>query len=520
MSTAWLPAVAAGRAVRPPRSRRELLLAVVSGVLMGAAFVPGVPGFLAWLGFVPLLLALERRVAAGRLRSWFALGYVGGFVHFLAGTHWIALLSDVALTIGWLKYLGWVMAALYLALYWGAAAMFAGWLARRSGVPARWTFAPAFLLVEEFRGSGELGFPWFQPGYTQHEIIPILQLASWGGVTLVTLWLLVLNGAWVELWTSRSRRAAGVAAALLLVPLALGSFQLRQRHAPDGPPVALVQGDIPGEIKWSGTHTQEILSTFLALSDTARLAGARLVIWPETATGTYLRRDPAQSGPVSALAARLQAPVLMGFAHGLYGPDGKPRIWNAAGAWYPDGTLSPVYAKRHLVPFGERVPFQWLVPALGKWDLGQAEWLPGLGPVLFPGPAGDSLSVLICFESIFPELARRDVRRGAGLLVNITNDEWFGNGAALQQHAAMAPFRAVEHHVPLLRCANTGLTEVIDAWGVVTAKLPVFTPRVLLAPLPRRGPRTLYTRLGDWPGWLAAAAALALAFVRRRPPAR
>src|SRR5262249_22719821 len=156
MSTAWLPAAAAGRPPRTPHARREWALAVATGVLMGAAFVPGVPGFLGWFGFVPLLRALEHRVAAGRPRSWFALGYVGGVVHFLAGTHWIALLSDVALTIGWLKYLGWVMAAFYLALYWGAAAALAGWLARRSGVAVRWTFAPAFLLVEELRGSGEL----------------------------------------------------------------------------------------------------------------------------------------------------------------------------------------------------------------------------------------------------------------------------------------------------------------------------------------------------------------------------
>jgi len=104
------------------------------------------------------------------------------------------------------------------------------------------------------------------------------------------------------------------------------------------------------------------------------------------------------------------------------------------------------------------------------------------------------------------------VRAGSRVLVNITNDEWFGNGAALQQHAAMAPFRAVEHHVPLLRCANTGVTEVIDAFGAVTAKLPVFTPRVLVAPLPEPGPPTPYTRLGDWPGWLAVLAVLALAF--------
>jgi apolipoprotein N-acyltransferase len=197
----------------------------------------------------------------------------------------------------------------------------------------------------------------------------------------------------------------------------------------------------------------------------------------------------------------------------MAGPDGRPRPYKAAAIWAPDGTLSPWYAKRHLVPFGERVPFQRWFPFLGKWDLGQAEWEPGTANVLLPGPGapGDSLALLICFESIFPDLARQDVRAGARVLVNITNDEWFGDGAALQQHAAMAPFRAVEHRVPLLRCANTGVTAVIDAWGVVTARLPVFQPGVLVAALPAAGPRTPYTALGDWPGVLAMLACVVLA---------
>jgi len=492
-------------------SRGELGLAAASGLALGAAFVPGVPGIVAWAALVPLLLALGRRLERGR-GSCFALGYTAGLAHFLVGTHWIALLSDVALTIGWLKYLGWLLASLYLALYWGLAAWAAGWLARRSGVAVAWTFAPAMLLVEEARGSGELGFPWFQPGYTQGALLPALQLASLGSVTLVTLWLLLVNGAAARAWRLRTPRSLGLGVALLLVPLAWGALELRSRRSPEGPVVALVQGDVPGEIKWSGKHAAEILATFVSLTDSAaRAVPPRLVIWPETATGTYLRRTPEQSIQVARLAARIGAPVVMGFAHWSYGADGRPVVWNAAGAWNPDGSLSPVYAKRHLVPFGERVPFQRWFPALGKLDLGQAEWRPGTGPVLLPGPAGDSLATLICFESIFPDLARRDVRSGARLLVNITNDEWFGNGAALRQHAAMAPFRAVEHHVPLLRCANTGITEVIDAWGAVTARLPVFTARVLVARLPAAGARTLFTRAGDWPGALAALAALALA---------
>lgn len=492
----------------PPRNR---LAALASGLLLGAAFLPRVPGVLAWVALVPLLAALERRVAHGTPRSWFSLGFGAGAVFFLLGTHWIALLSDVALTIGWLKYLGWILGSLYLACYWGLAAWGAGLLARRSGVPARWTFVVALLLVEELRGSGDLGFPWFQPGYTQHEVLPILQLASLGGVTLVTVWVLCVNAA--LLTCLRARRFAAVALAVLLiaVPWAWGSLELRRRVAPSGPVVALVQGNIPGEIKWSGKHQEEILAAFVALTRSAAPGQPHLVVWPETATGTYLRRNPIQSVAVARLAAEMRAPVLMGFAHWSFGPDGQPQTWNAAGVWFPDGSLSPVYAKRHLVPFGERVPFQRWFPALARWDLGQAEWRPGERTELYrAAPDAPPLAMLICFESIFPDLARQDVRAGARGLVNVTNDEWFGNGAALVQHAAMAPFRAVEHHVPLYRCANTGITAVFDAYGGITARLPVFVPRVLLARMPEPGPPTPYTRWGDWPGAVCVALALAL----------
>ena len=183
-----------------------------------------------------------------------------------------------------------------------------------------------------------------------------------------------------------------------------------------------------------------------------------------------------------------------------------------------EGLPDSSYAKRHLVPFGERMPFEWLIPALAKLDLGQAEWAPGTRTVLFPSVAGP-FAPLICFESIFPDLARHDVRAGARWLLNITNDEWFGNGAALQQHADMAPFRAVENGVPLLRCANTGLTCAIDASGRVLSRAPVFTPTVLAATLdpsfPARWRPTLFSRFGDWPGIAAAIAALLFALVVR-----
>lgn len=496
-------------------------------MLLGAAFLPAPLGFLAWFAFIPLLVALERRVEAGATgRSLFGLGYLFGFTFFLVAIHWIALLSPVAITVPWLRYPAWVAGAAYLALFPGLTTLLAGWLTRRAKVPLVATFPLALLAVETLRASGEMGFPWFQPGYTQHAYVPLIQMASLGSVSLVTLWLAFLN---VLLWralTGTHRRLAALGAALLLaLPWAWGLRVLDAAPKPQGPPVqvALVQGNIPGEMKWSGKHQSEILATFL---DLTTRAGAHepqpaVIIWPETATGTYLRKQVAQTLAVVATAARIGVPIFSGFPDVAYGEADQMRQYNAAGLFPPFGELGPVYAKRHLVPFGERMPFQAILPALGRIELGQAEWTPGSEPVLFASAAGP-FSCLICFESIFTDLAREDVRRGARWLVNITNDEWFGNSAALYQHAAMAPFRAVENHVPLARCANTGLTLIADANGRVTARLPVWKPDVLVGALSPPGLPTPFTRFGDWPGFgcLAIVGILALLGARRALTAR
>ena len=482
---------------------------------------------MAWVAFVPLLFALEAAASAERPnRAAWGTGYTFGFAFFLVSVHWIAKLSPVAITVPWLKYPAWITAAAYLALFPALASMLAVFLARRSGWTLAGTFVPAWLAVEAARASGELGFPWFQPGYTQSAMVPVIQMASLGSVTLVTAWVLFLNVMiWRTLgaWRSGETRSRGLLTLATLLTLTLpwlwGMKVLAAAPKADGPrpTIALVQGNIAGEIKWSGHHQREILDRFLDLSLQAMLGTPRpvLLVWPETATGSYLRRQIDQALEVSHFAFEVRAGVFSGFADYRIDSVGLTRYFNAAGMFYPDGGPGEVYAKRHLVPFGERMPFQWLFPQLGRIELGQAEWTPGRGSVLFPSPGG-RFACLICFESIFPDLSRDDVRSGAKWLVNVTNDEWFGNSAAIGQHAAMAVFRAVENHVPLARCANTGLTMMVDANGRVRGKLPLLQAGVLSSPLPPPGPPTFYSRIGDWPAWLAWAIVGALIWPRKR----
>jgi len=491
--------------------------ALASGLLLASAFLPLPLGWLAWFGLVPFLLALaELHEARAPLRRFFTAGYLFGFAFYLVGLHWVALMSTAAMTMPWLRYPAWIAASAYLALFGGLAALFTGWLARR----ARFAFPVAvlvgFLAVEELRGGGELGFPWFQLGYSQHAYLPVVQLASLGSVSLVTLWILLLS----VLATVAIRRRAGRPLALascavaLALPWAWGSAVLRAAPAAKGPEVALIQANIGIDMKWSPQAQERVIARFLRLSDEAMRRSPRpdLLIWPETATGSYLTRQMDQRLRVAGFLISANVPLFTGYPDYTRLESGALRYTNSAGMLRGDGMLVAQYDKRHLVPFGERLPFQWLFPALGHIDLGQAEWTPGRGSVLFPSAAGP-FGCLICFESIYPDLARRDVRAGARWLVNITNDAWFGRSAALDQHAAMAVFRGVENHVALARCGNTGVTLVADPWGRTRARAPIQQEAIVAAAIAPPGPPTWFTRLGDWPLVLLIAA-LVVAAVR------
>ena len=245
-------------------------------------------------------------------------------------------------------------------------------LSRRSRARWRWRSRRCCCVIEELRGSGELGFPWFQPGYTQHAYAPLLQLASLGSVTLVTLWLLLAQRAGLARGRAASRGARAAAGRGAAAGAALGCGGARTLQA--APHRAG-----PGAWRWSratsrarssgraSTRRRSSTRSSRSTEPRRRARGPRSSIWPETATGSYLRRQPDQALAVARLrASRPACRCSPASRTTIYGPDGRPRTYNAAGLFLPDGTLGPRYAKRHLVPFGERMPFQWLLPALGR----------------------------------------------------------------------------------------------------------------------------------------------------------
>ncbi|MBD3219627.1 apolipoprotein N-acyltransferase [bacterium] len=520
----------------PPAVRRRpgapTLLSLAAGVMLTTALPPMRGTSL----LAPAALALLFHLLGGHPRpGW--LTFVFGVGHAASLMSWLFFL-DPAKSIPTRALIPVQAAAAILfvaAHYWLLGVAF-GFLRRRLGPRLLLAWLPVlWVAVELVRSRGELAFPWCLVGtaWLDTPVAPLFAAAGetgLGAATAVTAAALVAIGRRIAgVPADRTGwRALLVATVLAWVLLWIGSAP-RGASLPDGHrtsplPVACVQADVAQEDKWDDA---KIDSTRIPYTDlTARAAGdgAELVVWAETAVPAYVRFDRELMRWLRAVASENRVAILTGFPDGRFEPDpaaeNERRLlkFNAAGLVSPEGELLETYGKHHLVPIGESMPFQRYLPWLGRIDVGQAEWTPGAppGPMSLPTDAGEvSPAVLICFEGAFSHLARGAVRRGANVLVNITNDGWFGYTAGPRQHAALARIRAIECGVPLVRCANNGISMICDAQGRVLDRLDMNLRGIVGASIDPRPRGTLYAELGRWPVlaflalWLVVSAALA-----------
>jgi apolipoprotein N-acyltransferase len=260
--------------------------------------------------------------------------------------------------------------------------------------------------------------------------------------------------------------------------------------------IAVVQGNIDQTLKWDSSHQLSTVNKYLELSLTQRREQPDLIVWPETAMPFYLFHHNLLTGRVIRGVQEAETDFIVS-SPSLVKTESRTQYFNRAFLILHDGTVSDTYDKAHLVPFGEYVP--------------QKKWLPFLGKMVeqvgdfSSGDVGDTLTwhehrigMLICYELIFPYLSRAAVSNGAEVLINLTNDAWYGYSSAPYQHFSMAVFRAVENRRSLVRSANTGISGFIDPVGRILAKTPIFKEASLTMEVPLLGLSTLYTRWGDF----------------------
>ncbi|MFH0765301.1 MAG: apolipoprotein N-acyltransferase [Calditrichota bacterium] len=482
------------RRFRPPNSR---LYAALSGALLVLAAPPVDWFILAWVGLTPLFIALEKPS-----RNGFGEGFTAGAVFNAGILYWLAFNTGTYPAVAALTMFS---AAIILATAWGVAAWVFVKMRQTLGALA-WIFLPLSWCAWEgwLSHLGELAFPWPLLALTQNGCNPILQVMEFTGVWGVSFWVAAVNGSVYLILRNSSQniKRGAIAALTILATIPFISEGLARRWDKGDPQpsinIAVIQGNLDPLEKW----TEGAEGSWAAYDSLTRLAareGIQLAVWPETALPAHLRMQSLMSQRLRELCREQGVYVLTG-ASDYARLKGEARPLNSAFLMSPDRGLIDVYSKRHLVPFGERVPFQSICPSLGELNFGQAEFLPGLRQTIFEVPVGTDTArfgALICFESAIPNLTRQAVKKGANLLVTISNDAWYGRSSEPAQISALSRFRCIETRRAMARASNTGISFLADQRGRILEKTSIYVPAWRTAWLPLINRQTFYVRHGD-----------------------
>ncbi len=502
------------------RDKKNILLAAASGLLLTASFPKVGWDPLIWFALVPLLYSVKDKDAG----AGFRLGFVAGLVHYTSLLYWLV---PVMRTYGYLPlYLSLSVLFLFAAVLALFMAVFAAALTVPGITPGRAMAAMPVLWValEYLRSFIFSGFPWELLGYSQYQRLRLIQISDIMGVYGLSALIVLCNAAilFAVLYLFKKRwAAAGVsgrlaAGALITTAAALGLTWIyghqrlatidRLIAAAPKASIAVVQGNIDQSIKWDAAFQMQTIARYNRLSQTVMKKNPDLIVWPESATPFYLMYDQKPSELVFKSIERTRTDYLIG-SPSFERRGEKVQYFNSAYLIRPGEKTIIKYDKTHLVPFGEYVPLRKWLPFLGKIVAQVGDFVPGKKGYTLPWHDW-RLGVQICYEIIFPPLSRAMTKNGANLLINITNDAWFGKTSGPYQHFSMTVLRAVENRRTLARAANTGISGFVDPAGRILASSSLLEEAVITRSLPLMKEKSFYTRFGDLLGRACLAAAL------------
>jgi apolipoprotein N-acyltransferase len=510
---------------------RRTLIAFSAGAISAMAMAP----LDAWpLLFVtvPVLVWLVDGAAAGRLGGVVSAATAGwwfGFGYFVAGLYWIgyAFLVD-ANTFGWLLPVAVISLPAFLALYTAAGLAIARLLWTRGPVRIL-ALAVALTAAEWLRGHLLTGFPWNTIGYALTGPLVLAQASAligiWG-LTFLAVAIFATPALLADESSDTRRPWLPLVFGLAVLAALAGYGAMRLSHTPsqfvDNVKLRIMQPNLQQDEKFNPSAKQSVMTRYLELSDRSTgpqstgVRDATHLIWPESAFPFILTREPDAMAQIADLLPPGTV-LITGAVRAPETPPGVPltRAYNSIYVIDHDGTILSVYDKVHLVPFGEFLPFQDLLERIGLMQLTKVPggFIPGDRRRAMEAPRAPRFLPLICYEIVFPGEA---VPRGQrpGWLLNLTNDGWFGISSGPYQHLQQSRVRAIEHGLPLVRAANTGVSAVIDPLGRIVKSLPLGSEGVLDSLLPRRIDPTIYERFGD--GFIIFVMGLSLVVIARR----
>jgi apolipoprotein N-acyltransferase len=465
-------------------------LPVLSGILLVLAQPPISLSFLAFFALIPLFYS-QNSVS---LRRSFAAGWVTGIVSSTGLLYWIIVAVNKYGGINiYLSLLILALLIVYVALYTGCFSLTISFLEKRFSVPFYFSAPPVWVLLEYLRGTLITGFPWSYLSHSQHNFLPFIQVISITGAYFISFLIVAVNAVVFTLWKRQKASSVYIAAlSILVISSLVYGFNQMGKKDPEGLKATIIQGNVSQDMKWDEAFKLKTVRTYY--QKTVEGAGnADLIVWPETAMPFIFDREVNINGYIKALPAITGSNLLFG----TISRDRQGRFYNTAYIYGKSGQELGQYSKGHLVPFGEYTPLRVYLPFLEKLSVQMGEFFPGQSHGPIQTGAGN-VGILICYEGIFPYITNETVRKGAQVLVNITNDAWYDRTSAPYQHLAFYVFRAIESDRYVLRAANTGISAIIDPRGRIHGATPIFEERVVKGRYAIKDSQTLYVRYGDY----------------------
>ncbi len=491
-----------------------LAFSLLSGLLLNLIFPEWGIDALAWVALVPLFWALIKSPSP---KNSFFLGLCSGLIYFTGSCFWITntMVHYGHLPFGVSIFLLFLL-TFYMALYPAIFSAVFFIFKKRKGIFWALIFSPFLWSFLEFcRSFLFTGFPWNFLGYSQYQNLHIIQIADITGIYGVSFFICLINAFLCfcighlldrENLTSGTtfkgrdfRVFATITLITIIIVFSYGNIRLSdytEANKEDLFRVSLVQGNIDQEKKWNPLYKDKILEIYKNLTLGSIKKNTDLVVWPETAIPFFFNFEISKTENLKNFTKEAGIYLLTG-SPSLQRDEDKNLLSNSAYLISDKGLAIGRYDKVKLVPFGEYVPLKNLLWFVGKMVVGIGNFFPGEEPKIMPHPRSP-FGVLICFEIIFPDLARWNVQKGARFLVNITNDAWFGKSAGPYQHLSKVVFRAIENRVPIVRAANTGISAFINQKGQVEAATEIFVRKTIEGEIsPAKGTISFYTKFGD-----------------------
>ena len=476
------------------------LYPLASGALLALSLPPFHLSFLALIALVPLFFYLHQPPTATRMVRG---GVITAVVYFGINLCWLLAVGSFS----WLIFPGYATIVFIYTCNFFVFVLAVVMARTYLSIDFLYTAPFAWVVSERLRCYGDLSFPWSTFGYALTSVPFFLQFADLVGVYGVSFILVLLNVLLFHAIKNYRARAnvRRYVVGWLVVVAAISAYDafrwFRGIGAPAGDlQVAVIQPNVPQRLKWDVAYSREIVKKLFAMQAAALRTNPRLVVWPETAIPFYIdERRPFSLTEMGTLPPD-NSYILTGILNVGYSPDGLAHFYNSAALFDPAGTMLQRYKKIYLVPGSELFPFRKVIGftriffSIQRITYGAME--EGTEATVFSIPDA-KFSVLICYESAFPQLSRAFRLRGAEFLVNVTNDAWFGRSFGPYQHAAFLVMRAIENRTAVVRSANTGISGFIDPMGRWHQRTSLFTEANISERIPLTRTMSFYTRYGD-----------------------